>query len=498
MRYLKCSLALLLACNFFFSAQAATVTVGTAQTPYTTLKAAIDNLSAGNNWGDGNDTILLEDPVYFEGGRSLVQPKNNGSLTIKGTAANPHPKFVLLAAKFNNASSTRSLMRIDGLGTTTLDGLVIIGSPGADILLQEGVIDVDLNAATEIPASADQIARVIIRNCLFSANDGSNAPVTDWSQTPTTGRIDQYIRRGSDTLRGGMDLLIDNCTFAFAARGTGAKSGAVFHQTRATTLLPTTFQTTQSLTVRHCFFVKNTLASNFAAIQLGEQRQIKTGGMNMGPPEVHIEESAFVHAASGTVIRVDRNNSVNLSHITLRHCISLNTAGGRFFSTTQTDTGTTFKLAELTLHHPSSIPIQTSGSWGPVSFTVSDVILTPFPVGGSGGLYSDDNVTTMPSALTVSAIAANPACASVSSTASQAIFDASNPVTDDPQFTSTALDSSDNGRIGWDSTDNTLFDVGNMAYVGKGSAGLHPGNTLAGGAEPAPGVPVELSQFSVF
>ena len=183
---------------------AATVTVDPVGTPsatlYNTLADAVANYATATLWGDGSDdTILIEDTgVHTFTSDVFVPSPIAGTLTIKN-AVGASPVFVV-------ESPANTPLWIQQPGDYLVDGLTIIGPAGAEH--GRGIMAYANNGAT---------VNVVIQNCLLTANDGSDQPVTDLNlPRPFYGSL----AWGIDILPkdgGNLTVSVKDCVVAFAS-----------------------------------------------------------------------------------------------------------------------------------------------------------------------------------------------------------------------------------------------------------------------------------------
>jgi hypothetical protein len=449
------------------TAMAATVTVDATQATggaiYQTLIEAIDGHDNGG-WGDGDgtDTIEVNDAGINDVSTEVATHMDNrigggtGTLTIKN-AAGTSPVIRITTDMY-------TVIKIR-VGTVILDGLTFIGPDAAD--------------TSAWIVSGWTIADIQVRNCLVTANDGSGAPVTDWTATPTTGRIAHGFLIGEGGLEGDNSLVIEDSTVAHTW------NEYAIYWTRALNANDPPF--TAALTLKNVLVVANQYAC-----------RIRGTGHNF---DVTIQDSAFLGNVNTGAFSFDDDVEVHTSTLVED---SLLIGMGRAPIEYSRPNAITLTLNRCTLYfdHNNDLIYGERATAGLGDISIADCI---FAEGQDSAfrwrLEAGDEVA--PASFSVATSAVIPAdrdyrAGTPALVADQwdALNGGTGPIGDDPQWVDTWPSTQANGSIGWYAGTNTLYDVGNAAYQGKGSS-FYNENALAGGGQPGQGVPVELSEFMV-
>lgn len=457
MKTLVNTLAILTLCGAMAGvSRAATVTVNMTSGDYATLQEALANVASGDDWGDGDDTILLDDDQVTLVSEGLQLPtKNGGVITLKNAdgaspviAADPNQLPLELMTPVNN-------------GLHVIEGMTFLGPAGTS-----GVqTAIECEATTE----TDEI-EILIRNCVVTRNNGSNEPVTNWGSEDLfqlTGICDRALFHGGDNFGGKLDVTIEGCTFAFARGGVGIYGNVEWGGSPVIEGAPEDAH--RNLTIR------NTL------IIMGRSHGV-SGRDIFEETTISIVESAILkHQGRGMRYFI---NDFGIAHtLNIRDSViaeNLNEAQIAFANPGFAGTCT---LERVTLVGENTAGVFAEAHQeGEADFSFTDVIFDS-PVNSFRILPDGTN----PNSFVVSNCAAftvNDGNGDSIKNAFAALYDDTGPLTEDPEYASTDLSVLD-GVVGWYRDRHTLYDVGNDAYLGKGTPGGRPLDALAGGTDHA-------------
>ncbi len=470
----RCSLLnlfLFLSCLLISSnGDTATVTVNAAGYPepgsvYTSIRAAADNLAGGDMWGNGvDDTILVtDDAVVIEDGQVNVHAFTpGGSVKI-----------------CNNPGDTPIVTIMPGFGivyvfhvnesiNVTYEGLTIIGADGGDPVFD------NTRAAFGMEATDPSfVVNVTIRNCVVTRNKGGNDPELDYSaEFDTSGTFQRAIYHGDDPYLGLLSCTVEDSVFAF--------------------FTPTTQNT--AITFERQVAPENPNYPATRVLTLKGVLVTKVGGDATGP-------------GHGMRCRdLASESTINI----IDSCFTDCTGRGLFFSLNDLPVmGMNINIVHSIIDNTGSLymPVNIDGRWDG-TMTVDgatlarpggDVLYLEKQRNGEGNIIlkniisvaPDDSIlyrlpedANEPASISVECMntdgpAARPSQPASILAAFAADYGGTGYFAGDPMFLSTEIDSSYAGIRKWDSTTNTLYDVGNAAFSGMGTGG----SNLVGGAE---------------
>ena len=443
---------------------AATVTVSGLENDYATIHEALDNLGAGDDWGDGDDMIVVTDhAVHIVSEEILVRAKNGGSLAIVA-ADGAEPIFAA-----DPQSIPDRIFRPRAPGTILFEGLTCIGAAGIySEQLRQGFHVDNSKPGTDL--------NVTIRRCVVTANDGNNQPRTDW----ITGERDQIgsfkfaLQMGDDAVEGNIDLNVEYCTFAF----NGHEDGLVrLGRTPERHIDPVV-----DIQFTHCLFAN--------AYQEGIVLEEMTEHYTIG-----FRECCVIDAPSHLLyIRQCKGDGPSIN---IEDTVFDNTMGWRWLIQTYDMTGR-LSFRRVTFMTQGVSPVYLWGhdsgnghvefqdiltAEGGPTLCVVDTYGIPVRI---GSIWADNIVMKYGSAVNLDQ---DPAIIE----AFNAVYGGAGALEIDPMFVD--LDRSQlDGMIGWDRATNSLYDVANYQLYGKGWPGGRPGSTftsgaLTGGADMDPSIP---------
>ncbi|MCB9770629.1 MAG: hypothetical protein H6752_20710, partial [Candidatus Omnitrophica bacterium] len=451
-----------------------TVTVDPTASPvpgsvYNTIKDAADNLIGGDAWGGGNDCIELSDNgVHYVDDIVDFNPLSAGATLVVRNVPGDSPVVAL-----DPLSIPSRTFRFNDSGVITVEGITFIGAAGVDARNQghRNFIWVEVDDA------GDDIT-MTVSDCVFTANNGFDQPILDFSTPVPAGDLGTYgraIQNGDDPVNGdNFDLLIENCAFAYCNEGDGAVQA--FRDSPLS----------QNLTIRGCIFANN----NGSCVRLDG-----------------VDGDTFLFENCVTTLNRDgrglllrpANTGVGTS-LTVRDSIIDQTGASTPINIDGPLGAGTLTVERTTIARPGADYILLEGQRdGEGTIELTDIVAAP----GADSLvrFVGDNLGDgdSPASLTANiGIASDKPYRGSQSTAIMAAFDSlysgNGPIPDDPMFVNTVWDSSFAGMTAWDSSTNYFFDVNQLSFCGQGSGG----SDLSGGAEthftacvPPPGASVD-------
>ncbi len=463
---------------------AATVTVDPAgiETPgvlYTTLMGAVNNITTGDSWANGeNDTILVEATgVHIVDQMLTLSTYGDAStLTIK-KVGDTSPIIAL-----HDFSFPSRLFYMHTTGTFILEGLTCIGAigvPGREANIRAAFwIEAD-NPGVEVTAQ--------IRDCVVTANNGSNQPVLNYLLEPPVngeGCFQRAVYSGDDPYRGKINVLTENCAFAyFTQEDGGIEICRVVAPDNPFT------PPTRIFTFRHCLFANSNKAPNPG--NNGHLFMIRSCGTET---TINIEDCLFIKGYSRVLfMRMgdDPGPEYYSPTINIKHCIFDNRDGQEPVTQRQTFMGS-FNVDGLTVYRPGAdIFIFEDQAGGTGNYSIKNVValnidsvlrFEPAPDPGSG---------PAPASIVASNLAVNNAARATQDPDFKATMDAAIVTTEDPAYVTMDIGTLLTGARNWDSTTNSFFDVGNPNYGTLCSGGA----PLVGGAEYAVTKVSEWNQY---
>jgi hypothetical protein len=447
---------------------AATVTVNASASPepgirYNTIRAAAENLAGGDAWGNGSDDTILvtDDAVVIEDAQVNVHPFEPGtSVTIRNTPGDT--PIVALSV----SPSPHRLFYINESILMTFDGLTLIGGDGTNPDPQDGD-DVRTCFGMEADDPGD-VVNCTIRNCVVTRNKGGNVPELDYSaEFEPTGTFQRAIFHGDEVYRGLISCTVEDSVFAFFY----ARYAGIQFDRQVDPQNPNS-PATRVLTFRRTLLTK--CGDNGHGVR----------ARDVGPETTYNFIDSCITGTPGRGMLFGLNDLPEIGvNINIIHSIIDDTGGTPAPINIDGKWDGTLMIDGATLVRPGGDMIlvekQTSGDGtfvfkNLISAPPDDSILYWFP----------ENGTSKPGSLTVSNINTDgPAARATQHPSIKSAFAAdyggTGPFPDNPLFLSTQIDSSYTGIRKWDSTTNTLFDVGNPSFSGKGTGGAN----LVGGAE---------------
>ncbi len=454
------------------SAFAATVTVNAAAAAvpgsiYNTIRDAANDLT-GLPWGDGvDDTILVtDDAVIIETDIVTIRSfAEGGSVTVK---ANPGDNPVIALTDF--PPPTR-LFRVNSSMSVTFDGLICIGAAATNPR------DAGIRTAFWFEAdSPGVVVNATIKNCVVTKNKGNTVetsePEMDFSAPFTTddpatlnGSFMRFIYHGDDPYRGMITCNIENCVFAFFNT-----DYAALHFDRQVAPDNPFENPTRTLTI------KNTLITKV----VGDGHIMRA--RDVGPETTYNFIDSCLTDCTGRGLLFGRNDLPQIGmHLNITHSIIDSTGGSSPINIDGLWIGGSMNLDSVTLARPGADMIvleqQQDGEnditlKNIISVAPDDSVFRLLPAGGTPHSFTVSNINT-------DGAAARDEQSDAIKNAFLADYGGTGPFPDDPMFVSTDIDSSYTGIRKWDSTTNTLYDVNNSSFTGKGTGGTN----LVGGAE---------------
>jgi hypothetical protein len=460
---------LVLSCLIFsFHGYAATVTVNADAPPesgimYNSIRTAAENLAGGDTWGNGTeDTILVtDDRVLIEDGQVNVHAFSPGSsVTIRNNPGDA-PIITLLPGP-------DYLFRVNESINVTYQGLTIIGVDGGDPVFD------DTRAAFGMEAADPSfVVNVIIRDCVVTRNKGGNIPELDYTADfDITGTFQRAIYHGDDPYMGLLTCTVEDSVFAF--------------------FTPTTQNT--AISFERQVAPENPHSPATRILTLKGVMVTKVGGDATGPGHgmrcrdltsettINIIDSYFSDC-TGRGLFFSLNDLPRIGmNLNIVHSIIDDTGGtpapinidGRWNGTLTVD-GATF------IRPGGDMIYLEKQSNGEGTIVLKNIISVP---PDDSIFYRLPDGTNAPASISVECMntdgpAARGTQPPIILAAFAADYGGTGPFTADPMFLSTDIDSSYTGIRKWDSTTNTLYDVGNPGFSGKGTGGTN----LVGGAE---------------
>lgn len=471
---LRCSLVLSFVIIFHVIPPyyAATVTVDPTGTDapgilYTTMMGAVNNITSGDSWANGdNDTILVAATgVHLVDQLLTLSTFGDAStLTIKKAGVESP---VLALHDFNFPSR---LFSMHTSGTYIIEGLTCIGAAG--VPGREAGIRAAFSIEADIPGVE---VTVRIRDCVVTANNGSNQPVLDYLLEPPVngeGCFQRAVYSGDDPYRGKIDFLMENCVCAyFTQEDGGIELGRVVDPENPFS------PATRTFTFRHCLIANSNRNPNPGGN--GHLFMLRSCG-----PEttINLEDCLFIKSYNRMLFLRLGDEPVlesNSPTFNIKHCIFDNREGQEPVSQRYHFMGR-LNVDGLTVYRPGAdIFIFDSQASGLGDFSITNVVafnidsilrLEPAPDPGSG---------PAPASIVASNLAVNNAARATQDPGFKATMDAAIVTTEDPAYVTMDIGTLLTGSRGWDSTGNSFFDVGNANYGILGSGGA----PLVGGAE---------------
>jgi hypothetical protein len=478
-------------------ANAATVTVdpnagvNTPGVTYLSIIGAMDNLTqvagpgGGHGWGNGvNDTILLvSTAVHFVTDEISASPYNPDFTppiapppdTTELTVRSAGPGNAILRFKPNFTGQQR-VWDIETPGTYLFENITHIGS-------------IDLGFSDPLAADYRTVFRVdadnpgdlihcTVRNCIVTANNGSEGPRTDYGGAFPAGRAGTFMRafyNGDGTHEGAFSFVAENCVFAFLANnadlgisGIGSGQGGgieVFREDALANFF--TPNATKEVIFRNCLLA-NCLDEGVAIDGASHEATLTF-------------EDCLLTNVNDRILKLpnEGDSAWRGGHYNFVHTIieaasnAIRNPGSRTFDGT-------INLDEVTIVNPGVDAILlTNQNPGEATFTFSDVIA--FGVNSILRLQPDPGANSgpAPAVLTASSIASDAAVLGSQAASVQTTINAAVVTTDSPNFQNTNIAGAINGITSWSSVANELFDVGNNDYAGLGTSNID----LRGGAD---------------
>ena len=424
---------------------------------YDTIENAWNDIGT---WGDGSDdTIeLLDNASHGVGFSSGPTSPGGPTLTIK------------------NATGASPIVQCDGNGfylVNTLyqnvefifENITFIGNnPNADRIFR-----------IERPnGGTNGDYTVTIRNCVITSHN-ANVPFLDYTSTGlgrSAAMTADWIRINED--RGSGDdfrftLNVESSTLAFANNhgifmqglDQNVLSGSEINLTNClfsapgfASLLMTEAGGNVSVNVDECFFYSNNINNDDGTGAFS----IQGGGLGATTSPLTISDSIFFNNATADV------------HF-------------RQLDTTCTITRSTFYTTDPGPAFVGSIRDQFGSPGGNAVYDITDCIFAGNAVRPVILVPSDNGETAIVS--TCALLDGTTSASAVITSNAPGIDNAwtGNFISSDPAFIATG-DAGLSGRVGWDRTDNNLYDVSAAAYNDAATTNDRPGNALAGGADP--------------
>ena len=451
---------------------AATVTVDPTGTDtpgvlYTTMMGAVNNITTGDSWANGdNDTILVAATgVHIVDQILTLSTYGDAStLTIK-KAGSESPVIAL-----HDFSFPSRLFYMHTTGTFIIEGLTCIGAigvPGREANIRAAFwIEAD-NPGVEVTTR--------IRDCVVTANNGSNQPVLDYLLEPPVNGEGCFMRAvysGDDPYRGKINVLTENCAFAyFTQEDGGIEICRVVAPDNPFT------PPTRIFTFRHCLFANSNKAPNPG--NNGHLFMIRSCGTET---TINIEDCLFIKGYSRALfMRMgdDPGPEYYSPTINIKHCIFDNRDGQEPVTQRQTFMGS-FNVDGLTVYRPGAdIFIFEDQAGGTGHYSIKNVVAFNIDSVLRFEPASDPGSGPAPASIVASNLAVNNAARGTQDPGFKATMDAAIVTTEDPAYVTMDIGTLLTGARDWDSTTNSFFDVGNANYGSLGSGG----NPLSGGAE---------------